>query len=454
MKTTKRKNIDSTVIKGVIILVLTVLLLIPVTMVQSLIEERASLKDAVAEEISSAWGGRQVLTGPILVVPYEKKTLITTTKNEKGEENYITSIGYAHFMPDNYNVNSEVKTEERSRSIYNVLVYQSDNNISGTFVFPKIEELGIAEESVKWDNAYMIIGIPYMQGIKNEIDFKINGKSYESTPGVKRNSVIASGLTVNIPLQELRNQDLNFSFYLNLNGSERFNVSTIGKQNTIKMNSNWGIVSFIGESFPQREIDKSGFTAEWNVFDYNRNQPQMWTITNESVVSVDERLSSVGVELMFSVDQYQMSMRSAKYAIMFILLTFAIFFLVEVITKTRIHPVQYTLVSFALILFYTLLIALSEHIGFQLAYLIAAIAIVMMITLYVKTIFKKWSYTLAMGGFVTLTYVYLYVILQLENIALLIGSVGLFITLAAIMFALRKVSWYKEEEVETEVFEE
>lgn len=448
----KRRIFDSTLVKGVIILVLTVLLLIPVTMVQSLIEERASLKDEVTEEISSVWGGQQSLVGPILVVPYEKKDVVVIGKKTNEENIYKMTTEYAYFMPDNYNVTSDLKVEERSRSIYNVLVYQSSNQISGTFNCPDPKALGLREEDMKWESAVMIFQVPYMQGIKNKIDFIVNGKNYEVIPGITTNGFISSGMTVKVPLNEMDKETINFSFNLDLNGSESFKIASVGKQNTIRMTSDWNVVSFVGDAFPQREIDEKGFRAEWTVFDYNSKQPQMWTATyNADMSFYYDNISEIGVELKYSVDQYQMSMRSAKYAIMFILLTFAIFFLVEIVTKTRIHPVQYTLVSFALILFYTLLIALSEHIGFQLAYLIAAIAIVMMITLYVKTIFKKLSHALAMGAFVALIYVYLYVILQLENMALLIGSIGLFIALGAIMYVLRKVNWYKDEDVQSEI---
>lgn len=441
----KRRFFDSTLVKGIIILVLTVLLLIPITMVQSLIEERSSLKSTVTEEISSVWGGQQSLLGPILVVPYEKKSNVIVGKDANDKDIYSTTTEYAYFMPDTYNVSSELKVEERSRSIYNVLVYQSHNQISGTFDYPNPSELDIKEEMI-WENAVMVFQVPHMQGIKNKIDFVINGKSYKPTPGITTNAIISSGMSVKVPLNEMNKEKINFSFNLDLNGSEKFKIASIGKQNTIKMNSDWNIVSFIGDTFPQREIDENGFRAEWSVFDYSSRQPQMWTTGYYTDMSLYyDNIPSVGVELKYSVDQYQMSMRSAKYAIMFILLTFAIFFLVEIVSKTRIHPVQYTLVSFALILFYTLLIALSEHIGFQLAYLIAAIAVVLMITLYARTIFKKLSHALAMGAFVTLIYIYLYVILQLENMALLIGAVGLFIALGAIMYALRKVNWYKEE---------
>ncbi len=207
------------------------------------------------------------------------------------------------------------------------------------------------------------------------------------------------------------------------------------------MNSNWSTVAFIGDFLPStREINDEGFSASWNILDYNRNYVQMWIGENHTNVP------TIGLELKYAVDQYKMSMRSVKYAIMFILLTFVVFFLVEIITKNRIHPIQYILVSFALVLFYTLLIALSEYINFHIAYLISSIAIVLMITLYVRTIFSKLSHALIIGAFTTGLYTYLYIMLQLEDMALLIGAIGLFAALAAIMYATRKVDWYKSKE--------
>lgn len=169
----------------------------------------------------------------------------------------------------------------------------------------------------------------------------------------------------------------------------------------------------------------------------NRSFPQVWHNHKYNIME-----SAFGVNLMLPVDQYQKSMRSAKYAIMFIALTFIIFLFVEILNKKRIHPVQYILVGFGLLLFYTLLLSLSEHIGFNAAYLVSSIAVVGLITAYSHSIFKKTRLTFIMGGTLSFLYIFLFVVLQLQDFALLLGSAGLFIILAIIMYLSRKIDWY------------
>lgn len=438
-------GLDSMILKGIIIAVVTVLMLIPITMVESLIYDRAVLKKDVTDEISSKWGGEQTIVGPVLVVPYTiYKTINNATSIQTAE--LTESVGYAYFLPDLYNVDSRAKVEERSRSIYNTLVYQTENKISGTFNHPKLSELNIKEENVRWDESFIMVGVPYMQGIKNKVDMKINDKGFDATPGIVNNTMLNSGFTIKHPISANGLSDkYDFEFDLNVNGSEKLFFAPIGKENNITMSSDWESISFTGDFLPnKREITKDGFTATWNIFDYNRNYVQMWKGENK------DSIPEIGVELKYAVDQYKMSMRSVKYAIMFIALTFVVFFLVEIITKNRIHPIQYILVGFALLLFYTLLIALSEYISFHIAYLISSLAIVLMITLYMRTIFAKIAHCILIGGFTAGLYTYLYIMLQMEDMSLLIGAIGLFVALAAIMYASRKVEWYKDKELTQE----
>lgn len=423
----------SVIVKISMIAVLTLLMLIPVNMVQSLIREREENKTIVQEEISDKWGGQQRLVGPVLVLPY--KTRLT-------EGNPI-SVKYAYFLPDEYNVEGEMKPEERSRGIYQVLCYQSLMQVSGKFGFPDYSKLNLSEDQIQWEDAFLLVGVPALQGIKNKIDFNVNGKSLDILASVAPNDLLSSGLTVKMPLDPVNTKEAyNFSFDLTLNGTDGLYFAPIGKHTSINMKSEYKTVTFIGDFLPNnRKIDQSGFDAQWEIFDYNRNYAQMWVGQNSSINN-----SLLGVDLLLPVDQYQKTMRSAKYAIMFIVLTFVVFFMVELLNRKRIHPVQYLLVSFALVLFYSLLLALSEFIGFEWSYLISALAIVSLITAYSYSILKSKKQTLFMGMFLCALYVFLYVILQLEDMALLLGSVGLFITLAIVMYVSRKVDWYKEDD--------
>lgn len=435
MKTKLRMDANSAMLKAAVIGVLILVLLIPVNLIESLIRERENNKETVYKDISTKWGGKQNVIGPIMIIPFTKRYV-----NNNGVE--TKTVDNIYLLPDKLNINGKLIPEERKRNIYKILVYQSDMQIDGQFSIPKFEQSDIKPEDVLWQDITMTIGIPYMQGIKNKIIFNVNGVQKEVEPGVNSNSVIYSGLTVNIPVDKHQIPDsFNFDFRLALNGTEKIRFSPIGKETHVHMTSDWPTVSFAGDFLPsERIINNQGFDAQWNIFDYNRNYSQMWIGQNNA----DLNTSMFGVDLKYAVDEYQMSMRSVKYAIMFIALTFVVFFLIELLSHKKIHPIQYLLVSFGLILFYTLLVALSEHIGFNPAYLISSLAIIILISIYSISVFNSKKQAGFMALYLVALYTYLYVMLQLEDLALLFGSIGLFIALAIIMYVSRKISWYKD----------
>lgn len=438
MKTNFGTNVDMLIVKIVVVAVLVAVMLLPITMIRSLIEEREQNQRAAQDDIVNKWGGAQQLTGPVLVLPYQSGI----------DKNGNPLIAYSYYLPDDFRVDGNITAEERSRTLFHTLVYQSDMKISGRFSLPDYAKLNIKEEQVRWQDAFVLIGIPYLQGVRNKIEFNVNGKSLPVQPGVKSNTLIDSGVTIGMPVDSSV-QSYEFSFDLGLNGSGGLYFTPIGKENRIHLKSPWSTVAFNGDFLPaDRVINNEGFDASWNVFDYNRNYVQMWTGSNDVI-----KTSSLGVDLRYPVDKYQMTMRSVKYAIMFIVLTFVVFFLVELLSKKRIHPVQYLLVSCALVLFYTLLLAISEHLSFGLSYLISGAATTLLITAYSTTMFRNVKQTAVMGLFLTVLYAYLYIILQQENMALLFGAVGLFVALAIVMYVLRKVNWYKNDEENDETKE-
>jgi len=429
---------DMIFVKVIVIAVLAVVMLLPINLIKSLVEEREENQKSVQDEISEKWGGSQTVSGPVLVLPYQAGM----------DKNQNPIINYAYFLPDSYNVEGNIDTEERSRTLFKTLVYQSNLQVNGKFSLPDYAKLNIRPEQVHWNDAFVLIGVTYLQGIKNKIVFNVNGKPQTVQPGVKNNTLVESGVTVNIPLDPATDS-YNFDFELALNGSEGMYFNPVGKESSVHLKSPWKTVSFDGNYLPaKRTVNNAGFDAKWDVFDYNRNFVQMWVGDNSIVKS-----SVLGVDMKFPVDKYQMTMRSVKYAIMFIVLTFVVFFLVELLSRKRIHPVQYLLVSCALVIFYTLLLAISEHISFGLSYLISAFATTALISIYSTTMFRSIKQAGMMGLFLTGLYAYLYIVLQQENLSLLFGAVGLFIALAIVMFVLRKVDWYKNdrEEENTEI---
>ena len=418
--------------KIIIVVILTLLMLIPIGMVKSLIKEREGNKVAEQTEMSDRWGGRQLLTGPVLVLPYKQSLAVGNAASS-----------FVYCLPEEYNVTGDIKPEERTRGIQKILSYQSTMHVEGKFIFPDYKSLDVNEALIQWDEAYIVVGISNLQGVKNKIVFNINGHPQEILANVADNDLIRSGVMIKIPLSATDiGKSYNFDFDLVLNGTDGLHFLPVGKQTNVHLNSTWKSVAYTGDYVPTEKADvKEGIDAEWNIFDYNRSYTQMWVGKNDSFGS-----TKLGLDLLLPVDHYQKTMRAVKYAIMFIALTFLVFFMVEMLSKKRIHPVQYLLVSFALVLFYSLLLALSEHIGFDWSYLISALAIVILITAYSHTIFKSRKQTLFMGLFLSGLYIFLYVVIQLEDMALLLGSIGLFIALAIVMFVSRKINWYKDDE--------
>ncbi len=429
---------------------LVLILLIPTSMIESLIREREYRRGDVIKEVSSKWGNSQTITGPVLTVPYYKlnKYYDSDEKNDK----YNKTKHYAHFLPDELNLKGDLTPEIRYRSIYEIIVYNTQLNINGNFSSPDFKILGIDKSRIIWNEAFVSLGIPDMKGIRDNINLKWDEDVYAFNPGIETNDVISSGVSTKIKLtpKENNTDDIEqvvdtidkkyaFNFDLNLNGSSFLNFIPIGKETNINLTSNWAHPSFSGASLPdEREITKDGFTAHWKELHLNRNYPQQWLGDIHNING-----SSFGVDLLLPVDEYQKSTRSAKYAIMFISFTFLIFFFIEIRNKKRIHPIQFILVGLGLTIFYALLVSLSEHIHFNNAYLIASAAIIGMIGTYSISIFKSKKLTGLMSGVLILLYGFIYTILQLEDYALLMGSIGLFIVLAIIMYLSRKIDWYE-----------
>ena len=422
---------NAVIIKLSAIAVLILLLLIPVSMIRSLVMERSYRQKEATDEISSKWGNEQRLTGPILTVPYYSYDL------NKDQKKVNMTRRFAHFLPENLMINGNLHPEVRYRGIYKVAVYSSDLKIEGNFNFPKVE-VPAKHFDIDWKGAYVTLGISDLRGIKESLVFKWNDIETSFEPGVKNIGVVESGVTVNIPLHPERNNDINFNVEIALNGSRSISFVPVGKVTTVLVSSPWSNPSFDGAFLPEtREISEKGFTAQWKVLELNRNFPQHW-VDNES----NFRNSSFGVSLLLPIETYQITERSIKYAILFFALTFMVFFFVEVLRKTRVHPVQYVLVGFGLSLFYLLLLSLSEHIGFDLAYLVASIGIVSLITSYASGVFKNSRLTMMLASFMVVLYGFLYILLQMQDFALLLGSIGLFLVLALVMFISQKVDWY------------
>ncbi|MCB9081694.1 MAG: cell envelope integrity protein CreD [Lewinellaceae bacterium] len=441
---------NSVTLKLFIIAMLILLLLIPASMLRSLIYERENVRDAAIQEVSAKWGQEQTLSGPVISVPYQ-----STQLDNQGKA--IVTTGYAHFLPDTVNVTGKLNPEKRYRGIYVVVLYETALKISGSFSPLNAAALTVPEADLRWEDALFTLGISDMKGIRNAMKVQLNGVTHEFGPGTVTNDILPAGTSVPIDLREAYQQDLRFTLDLDLNGSSDLYFTPFGKETLVRLEGNWPNPSFEGAFLPdERTVDNNGFQASWRVLQLNRNYPQQGQgpyISNHPSDIIDYSVgadqggfrgqtNAFGVRLLLPIDEYQKTMRSAKYAGFFIFITFLAFFFIEVLNRKRLHPIQYILVGAAIMLFYVLLLSISEHLNFNMAYLISCVVILTLITGYCSYALRNRKLTLLVGGMLAILYGFFFSLLQLQDYALLLGSLGLLLILGAIMYLTRNIDWY------------
>jgi len=425
----------SITLKIVSVGILILLLLVPAAMIQNLIRERQSRRDSVVEEINQKWGDSQTITGPFITVPFK-----TFFKDKDGETQL--NLSYLHILPETLDIAGKIEPEVRYRSLFEAVLYNIRLKFKGNFKLPSTSQINIDSDNVMWDKACLSMGITDMRGIQDKIVISFNKTDYDANPGLKTTDLAAAGVSTLVKTLS-PNEANSFSFDLNLNGSEQISLIPVGESNTVKITSNWPSPSFNGAFLPaNRKVEKDGFSASWKILHLNRNYPQLWEGAQYEVTE-----SAFGVKLILTADIYQKSMRLAKYSIMFLFFTFATFFFSEIINKQRIHPIQYILIGVAILIFYTLVLSLSEHMHFNYAYILSAASVTLMISGYAKAIISNSRFALSILGMLAILYCYLFIVLQLEDYALIMGSIGLFIMLAIVMYMTRKINWY---EIETD----
>lgn len=405
-------------------------------MIRGLIYEREQTKNQAISEVGSKWGGQQTISGPFISIPYNKYVKEYSTKDSK--EKVVVMREFIHILPNELSIDGMMDPEQRNRGIYDIVVYNSKLKVKGKFAQVNFAELDIPIGDIQFDKARLVVGIDDLRGIEQQVDLNWNEKRYAFNPGVASNDIVSSGINTLVNFSSTDSSTYTFSFNLDLKGSQLLYFTPVGKVTDIKVSSNWTNPSFNGAFLPdQREVSDTGFTANWNVLHLNRNYPQIWTGDKNNIAE-----SAFGIDLLLPVDNYQKSHRSIRYAILFIAFTFLVFFFIEVLNKVFIHPIQYILVGIALVVFYTLLLSLSEHLNYNLAFVTSALATLILIAGYVKAILKSTQLTALISGILLVLYTFIFVIIQLQDFALLIGSIGIFIILGLVMYFSRKIDWY------------
>ena len=420
---------------------LILILLIPLGFVDDLIRERGQRQREVISEINTKWGEEVIINGPILKVPYHQyveekvfdektKTFLKTQKAVKHE---------AFFFPDELDVNATVTTQPLERGIYKSVVYTADSYFKGSFSTLDFTEMDVEDKDILWDKATILYKVSNLKGIRNTVAINFNNHKYNLKPKFVNTymNMLESSFVVN--LKEIQNNKLNFDSNISINGSNRLQYVPIGKETTVAMKSNWHTPSFNGNFLPNTEgkkISDNGFEAQWKVLETNRRFGQSFFDTLPQLTEF-----AFGTEFLIPVDDYQKTSRTSKYGFMIIGLTLLVFLLIQISSKIPIHPFQYLMIGLALVLFYTLLISISEHKNYLFAYLISGTAIVSLITVYSRSILKSTKFTMLILGSMLGLYSFIFVIIQLEDYALLVGSIGLFVILATIMYTSRKIDW-------------
>jgi len=423
---------------------------IPLLIVWGLITEREHRAASVRQSVAQEWGASQYIDGPILVVPYTMKRV--TGEADKRVEEIVERR--ALFLPKSLKITGDTTTKVLHRSIYDVAVYTSALNFAGSFAAPDISEATSDVLEVRWRDASLAVAVSDVSGLKEAASVVIDGGQrldFEPSIGIPRMrgggihvrlagaaNLFQEGSGFNAAPAGLKPFDFNFS--LTLNGSSELKFAPLAQETTVQLKSDWKDPSFTGGFLPtDRQISASGFSAEWQVPHLARSVPQAWSLADNEFERMEPY--AFGVRFMIPVDFYQIVSRATKYAAMFLATAFMAVFLLELRSTRQVHPVQYLFVGLAITLFYVLLLSLAEHIGFLRAYVIASAATGGLLTAYVARVQHSLAKGLVMGGVFLALYGLLYLILQMEDYALLAGAIAGFVILTVVMFATLQVDW-------------
>lgn len=441
---------------------LILILLIPSAWIQDMIVERQLRAEQVMTEVADKWSGTQTISGPVLVIPYRQQEVIDHGKDGKEIREHVEK---AFFLPEDLDITGTIKPETLHRGIFDAVVYESPMEIKTSFSKPDFKNLSIADEMVIWKDAYLIFGITDLRGISDNPTFTVGDKSLGAEPsnnigvsirrtrneanteyiyeaGEQRNTSSSNGIIVKLNWETSPDftENERVKIKLNLKGSRRLDFVPAGKTTTVKLSGPWPDPSFDGEFLPTtRTVTEDGFSASWKVLHFNRPFSQQWTQDNQTLSGAD-----FGIKFLIPVDQYQKSIRTSKYGVLVILLTFIALFLVEITQKIRIHPFQYILIGAALTIYYTLLLSFSEHVGYNMAYIVASLATVILISLYSISFLRNTRLIILFSLLLVIFYSFIFVIILQQDFSLLLGSIGLFLIVGLLMYFSRKVNWYKE----------
>lgn len=419
-------------IKFGFVLFLLVLLQVPVSMVSDLIGERSQRQEEVKLDIASSSSGEQRIVGPLITIDYSQTVL-------RDGERYVTE--YRQFiLPETLDINANLDSFEKYRGIYRAKLYKAQTVLTGHFDLSSLNEL----KQYQISQINLVVGIRDSRGLIRFDEMTLAGKPFQLEPGTGIKQ-FSQGFHTELQLKELdTTKPLSFNLNFLLQGMGKLQVTPIGDSTTVELSSAWPHPSFIGDYLPiSSDISALGFKASWASNNFSTNIGQFFESCLSDVASCYEfEQRQMGVDLIDPVDHYLKSHRAVNYSLLVIILVFASFFLLELFQARPIHPVQYGFVGLALALFYLLLISFSEHIGFNWAYTVSAIASTVLLSAYVAGMLRNTKHSLIFSGSLLLLYGMLFGLLLAESYALLMGTLLCFVILSLVMLLTRHVDWY------------
>ncbi len=422
------------------IALLSLVLLFPASLIKGLVQERNFFKKEAERDVATIMGGHPKIQGLILTLPY--KILPSENNRDPGE-------GRIQVLPTSLNIKGNLKSDHRHKGIYSIPVYSGDFEFAGEFSQPDWSSIDVSPDQVIWSKAIISLCINEVRGITESPKLLINGVPHIfSPPSIDMMGLSEAGNSMSaINRDDFFKNGLSVSATVKIHGSEGIYFTPVAGDSKIEISSDWDSPSFVGDFAATHTIKEGeGFNAVWSVSRFNTTFPLVRVSNSDLNSRINPDKSKFGVEFHESVDRYVLTERASKYALLFIVMTFSAFFLFEVVSKQRLHMIQYLFAGLAICLFYLLLLSISEHVAFQFAYICAALFTAICVTLYSSAIFKSTSRGILMGSFLGILYGYLWILLQAENFSLLFGSVGLFTILCTLMYLTRNVNWFQHSE--------
>jgi len=450
--------------KIAMLIIIVLLLLIPVTMIRSLVRERSYRANEAENSIMEAWGSQLWLYGPVIRIPIIEREEIRTKTERDGEKIEIVMRDKALWItPKDVDIRANFSAQKKRRGIFSVALFSGDVSLAGSFTFERARGELKQNQTMYPEQAEIIIGLANQKGIRRIIKADWNGSELFFKPG-NRNFLFDSSGDIEIDKFRTRNFSYNnigdngvnaaspfntdgintFDIQFAVQGGKAIRVLPVGETTQARIVSDWPSPSFQGGFLPAAyTLSESGFDAQWEISYLSRSIPLFW-FTNEKGEG-DGRMSLqqelFGADFFKPLDHYALNERAVKYAILFLVIPFLTLFFLEIFSRKSIHPAQYLLSGLANVIFYLLLLSISEHLSFSAAYLIAAAALTCMMSLYAHSLLETWARSAYMGLVMALLYLIMYLTLNAEDWALLIGSIAAFLICGVVMFLARKLDW-------------